>query len=333
MDITKNKIGIVICTLNCRSDLKLCLEGIKKQDYPPENIHIYIADSDSDDGTIELAEQEGCIILRHIKKGYMEGKGFAKSIGVDAALKDKCDYIFTIDSDNSFVEKDFIQKMIAPMESNMEVALSIARMAVVKTDKAINRYCSYVGTDSFAIHKSIDPKLALGEIEGETYLGFKGLYDLYKITLEKYLVVGGYYVCFRRKSLEDIEGYWRDVDNIWKLAEKNMANVAVPHNCHIHHRQAKGFWNHLKKKHKWAMHYLREGGPEKDKERKFDWQADKKEFYLRVLYCLSFFPALFTSIRMLFKYKDVAWLYHAPMCFGTTAAYITAWLNAKFRKV
>jgi len=333
MGITKPKIGIVICTLNCRGDLKICLESIKKQDYPSENVRVYIADSDSDDGTVELAKQEGCTVIEHIKRGYMEGKGFAKSIGVDLALENGCDYIFTIDSDNAFVETDFITKMISPMVSNPEVALSIARMAIVKSDKAINRYCSYVGTDSFAIYKSIDPKITFGEVEGETYLGHSGLYDLYNLTLDNYLVVGGYYVCFRRKTLESIGGYWRDVDNIWKLAEKNMANVAVPHNCHIHHRQAKGLWNHLKKKYKWAKHYVLEGSPDKDKERKFDWMADKDEFYLRVIYCLAFFPALFTSFKMMFKHRDLAWLYHAPMCFGTTTAYIAAWINSKFRKI
>ena len=190
-----------------------------------------------------------------------------------------------------------------------------------------------MGTDSFAAYKSVDPQLALGNLRPETeiYGGqepkSKENYSLYRITRERFLIVGGYYTCFRAAALRSIGGYWRDVDNLWLFTEQAIKGqtgtlFALPHGATIHHLQATGFWNHIKKKVKWGRHYFREGS--KDPERKFQWAGDKKEFYWQVTKCLLFFPALWTSIKMTIKYKDAALLLHAPMTFMTTAAYIWA---------
>jgi len=315
------KVSFVVCTYNCRDMLQACLASIRKQDYNGL-VRIYCPDSNSSDGTLEVIKKYNAILIPNVARGYMEGKGMAKSQGVDMALKDGADYVVTIDSDNELSENDWIKKMIYPMQVDSSISFCICRMKIVPSDKAINRYCSYVGTDSFAVYNSIDPAITLGKIS----LVEKDTYWTYVLTKDNFKIFGGYYVCYRKETLETIGGYYRDVDNGMLMVEKGIAKLGLPKNCHVHHKQATGFWSHLKKKVKWGCWYFKEG----NKDRKFDWNNNPWQFKLNVIKCLLFFPALWTSLRMLVKYKDISWLIHAPMTFGTTMAYIYAFFKVKF---
>jgi len=316
-----SKVSFIVCTLNCKDMLTACLASIRRQDYPRDLVKIYCPDSDSTDGTIEVIKKFGAILIPSVPKGYMEGKGMAKSIGVDRAIKDGADYIVTLDSDNELVEEDWIYKTIYPMEKDKEISFVISRMAVMPYDKVINRYCSYVGTDSFAVYKSLDPLISFGEIP----LIDKGKYKTHRLTKENFKIFGGYACCYRRETLKKIGGYHRDVDNGMLMVEKGIALFGIPNNCHVHHKQAKSFWNHLRKKVKWGVWYFKEG----QKDRKFNWDEDKSEFYWNIIKCLLFVPACWTSLRMLVKYKDSCWLIHPFMSFGTTVAYIVAFGQVK----
>lgn len=316
------KVSFVICTLNCRDYTERCIESIIKQDYPKKNIEIVVVDSYSTDGTIEIAKKYGAKIILTKIRGYMEGKGMPKSIGCEKA---KGDIIITIDSDNALVEKDWIKKMIYPLMSNPEVSFSICRMAVVKTDPLSNQYLSYVGTDPFAIYGSLDSQITLGNIK----LKDMGKYWTYKLTKDNFYVVGGYYVAFKKETLRKIGGYMRDVDNAYILAEMGLGTLAIPKDCHLHHLITDNGWKFIKKKVKWGNYYFKAG---KEK-RIFNWyhgwtgRFGKINFGFQVIKDLLFFPELITSIRMLMKYKNKAWLLHAPMVSGSTIAYIIAFLK------
>jgi len=317
------KISFVICTLNCRDYTKRCIESIWRQDYPKNKIEIIVVDSYSNDGTIEIARKLGAKVILTKIRGYMEGKGMPKSIGCQKA---KGDFIVTIDSDNALVEKDWIKKMIYPLTNNKNISLAIGRMAVVKSDVVVNQYLSLVGTDPFAIYGSIDPQISLGNLN----LKNNGRYYTYNLTPSNLFILGGYGIMHKREALKSIGGYHRDVDNIYLLAKKNKANIAIVKNAHLHHLIATGVSDFLRKKLKWGKFYFNDKS-----QREFKWNQGlfgrfgKIRFVYEVLKDLSFFPEFLVSLKMFFREKEKAWLYHAPMTFATTLAYIIAYIKSK----
>ncbi len=318
------KVSFVICTLNCKKDLERCLKSIKKQDYPKKNVEIIVVDSYSNDGTLDIAKKFGAKIVLTKIRGYMEGKGMPKSIGCN---KSNGDIIITIDSDNALVEKDWIKKMTFPLIMDKEVSFSICRMLVSRSDPLSNQYLSYVGTDPFAIYNSLDPQITFGNIN----LKDKGKYWTYKLTEKNFYVVGGYYVAFKKEILKKIGGYMRDVDNAYILAKMGIGTLAIPKNCHIHHLITKNSWKFIKKKIKWGSYYFKSG----KEERVFEWyngwggRFGKINFIYHVIKNLLFIPELIISIKMLVKYRNKCWLIHSPMVFGTTLAYIIAFIKTK----
>ncbi len=317
------KVSFVICTLNCRDYLERCLKSIWEQDYPKNKIELIVVDSYSTDGTIEIARILGAKVILTKIRGYMEGKGMPKSIGCSKA---KGDIIVTIDSDNALVEKDWIKKMIYPLIINKDISLAIGRMAVVKSDPAVNQYLSLVGTDPFAIYGSIDPQISLDNLN----LKDNGRYYTYNLNLNNLLILGGYGIAYKRETLKSIGGYHRDVDNIYLLAKKNKANIAIVKDAHLHHLITTGIFDFLRKKIKWGKFYFND-----KTKREFKWNRGafgrfgKIRFLYEVIKDLIFFPELFVSLKMFINTKEKAWLYHAPMTFATTLAYIIAYIKSK----
>lgn len=318
------KVSFVICTLNCKDYAERCFKSIRKQDYPQKKVEIVVVDSYSDDGTIEVAKKHGAKIILTKIRGYMEGKGMPKAIGVE---KSKGEIIFTIDSDNALVEKDWIQKMVYPLMNNEEVDYCICRQKVVKSDPLVNQYLSLVGTDPFAIYSSVDPQISLGNLK----LKDMGEYYIFENKKKDFYITGGYYIGIRAKTIKEIGGYVRDVDNAFKLAKKGQAIIAIPKKAHVHHLISKGFIDFFKKKVKWGRYYVNNPNLERD----FKWSEGyfgkfgKLRFIYEVIRNLLFFPAFFVSLKMLIKRGEKAWILHAPMKFSTTIAYIYAYFKRK----
>lgn len=317
-------VSFVICTLNCREYAKRCLQSIRKQNYPQNKVEIVVVDSYSTDGTIEVAKELGAKVILTKIRGYMEGKGMPKSIGCDKA---KGDIIFTIDSDNFLVEKDWIRQMIYPLLTNPDIDYCICRMQMVKSDSLTNQYLSMVGTDPFAIYTSLDPKISMKLVN----LKDNKKYWIYNNKLNNFLITGGYYLAFKKSTIKSIGGYSRDVDVAHTLASKKEGSfIAIPKKAHLHHLITTGFWDFFRKKMKWGRYYFTSGNVE----RQFSWannNSKKLRFIFEVTKNLTFiFPLLF-SIYLTLRDNRPVWLIHAPMKFATTLAYIWAYLQVKFK--
>jgi glycosyltransferase involved in cell wall biosynthesis len=316
-------VSIVICTLNCRDYTRRCLESIRAQDYPQEKIEIVIVDSYSTDGTIEVARELGARVILTEIRGYMEGKGMPKSIGCNSA---KGDIIITIDSDNAMVEKTWLRNMVRPLMTDPSVNICICRQWIDKNDPLINRYVSLIGTDPFASYCSVDSQLALKRLP----LVDQGDYYTYRITADNFFILGGYYLTFRRSTLEEIGGYTRDVDVITELARRGKANVAIVKNTHLHHLITRSTRDFFRKKLKWGTYYF----SNKDPHRTHKW-ADgvkgKTQFAYQVVKKLLFVPALIESFWLVIRDREKAWLLHAPITWLTTSAYILAFFKVKGR--
>jgi glycosyltransferase involved in cell wall biosynthesis len=108
------RISVLIPTLNSSKTLGFCLDSLKEQEYPKENLEIVFADGGSVDATRTLIEEfrknsswsRVAVIDNPLKTGEA-----GKAVALKAATGDICAFI---DSDNILVGSDWLCRMVAP---------------------------------------------------------------------------------------------------------------------------------------------------------------------------------------------------------------------------
>lgn len=105
-------LSIIIPTKNEEKNLPILLSHIKKQDF--SDYEIIIADAGSQDKTVEIAQNFGCIII----KGGLPAKG--RNEGAKAA---RGDIFLFMDADNIFLPEGFLRELLQKFkERNLDVA-------------------------------------------------------------------------------------------------------------------------------------------------------------------------------------------------------------------
>ena len=116
-------------------------DNVQKQSYPQDKIEIVLADFYSEDNTYEVAQKNGCIILRD----HNPDMEYRRTL----ALKNcSGEYIFIADDDNFFVNPDLIKNMVTVIEDEDASAVECVWEYYDKKDYATNRYCSLLNLDS-----------------------------------------------------------------------------------------------------------------------------------------------------------------------------------------
>ena len=186
------KISIVICTYNDKNLVKRCLDSIFSQSY--KNFEIICVDGGSKDGTLELLKKHKVKIINN-KKRFPEGPGMGKSQG---AIKAKGEIIAFIDQDNKLIGNNCLKELVFPLINDKEIFGVACKLYINKNDNITNRYLSYVGTDPFAVYRSLEGRMALNRIK----LKDKGRYYTYYIKLP---------------FLPSLLQFWRVREQIWSV--------------------------------------------------------------------------------------------------------------------
>jgi glycosyltransferase involved in cell wall biosynthesis len=94
-------LSIIIPTLNEEEYLPILLKEIKKQNF--KDLEIIVADGGSNDKTVEIAKQFGCIITKggNPAQGRNEGAKIAKG-----------DVFLFMDADNIYLPDNFLEKLL-----------------------------------------------------------------------------------------------------------------------------------------------------------------------------------------------------------------------------
>lgn len=140
----KKKISIIIPVFNGENRLPLCLDSIKKQDFPSEQLEIIIVDDDSTDKTVEIAKKYGCKVIRNGAHNPERGK----SIGIENS---DSEYLFFIDDDNIIPSKHMLSKLYKAVENENCIGGQVAKFKYSKYSSIPDRYMALFGCGDPAV--------------------------------------------------------------------------------------------------------------------------------------------------------------------------------------
>ncbi len=125
-------ISVVIPTLNCEAELRNLLMSIGRQRYGGK-IEIIVVDGNSTDGTIEVAESFGAIVI--------EAPGSTINEALLIGLKEASgQFLWKLDSDNEILEWDAAELLVAPFLVFENLDVTFPQLVVSKTAKSYERW-------------------------------------------------------------------------------------------------------------------------------------------------------------------------------------------------
>lgn len=315
-------ISFIIPTYNGKELVKKCLDSIFSLEYDGK-IEVIIMDGGSTDGNLELVKKYP-VRLYHNKKRFPEGKGMGKDQAFRLA---KNEIVAFVDQDNELIGKDWLKEMVKPFLNEKDLAGVACKLYVDKKDSLTNQYLSLIGTDPFAVYRSLEGKLGLNKID----LIDGGDYFLYKYDANDYLCAGGNCFLYLRKDLKKIGGYSQDVEVIYKLAKKGLNKIAIPKLPRTHHKTINSFISFLIKRFKWGWHYAFRN----ISNREYSWMPKSfREWGFLTCYILEnllIIPNLFVAIRRYIKTGEKAWILHPFAMFFVTLFYCIIGVISKLR--
>ena len=121
-----NRYAFLIAARNEQAVIENLLNSIKAQDYPSENIDIYVVADNCTDSTAQIAKQSGASVLERYNTEYV-GKGYALNFLLKSISNEKgilyYDAYFIFDADN-VLEKNYVSEMDKAFSSGARVVTS-----------------------------------------------------------------------------------------------------------------------------------------------------------------------------------------------------------------
>src|SRR3990167_5826035 len=134
-------ISVILATYNSGDSIRECLDSLFFQDYPKEKIELIIADGGSKDNTLNIISnyKHKLIKIPEDKQEAEYNKGVALSFA-------KNELLLFIDHDNVLPHKNWLKKMIKPLEENKEITgVEVLRFAYRRSDNILDRYFALLG--------------------------------------------------------------------------------------------------------------------------------------------------------------------------------------------
>jgi len=324
-------VSFVIPTLNSGKTLAACLRAIALQTVPRDQYEIVLADAGSTDATREIAR--ACGVDRIVENPLKTGEA-GKAAGIKASAGR---LIALVDSDNILPDPEWLARMTAPFNDPEIVASEPIAYTVRKTDPALTRYFALLGmNDPLCLFtKNYD---RLSAVTG-TWTGLEvrqeDIGDYLKLTLSERSLptIGANGFVFRRSLLDHVawEPYFFDIDVMHQAVRAGFPHVAKVKTgiVHLYCERLSEFARKQQRRIRDFLYYSQE------KQRTYPWDSQKKSGI--VLFCLEtalVFPLVYQMARGFLRKRDLAWLYHIPVCWITLWLYGTATLRkaAGFRQ-
>lgn len=326
--MSKPTVSFIIPTLNAEKVLVKCLDSIKKQHYPKNEIEIIIADGGSIDKTLKTAKKYNSIIVKNPLKTAEAGK----AVGIKHASGK---YIALIDSDNILPSKNWLNKMVNPLKGDKRIIGSEPwKFTYRKNAGFIERYSALIGAN--------DPyAFILGIYDRKNYINNKwtGLkinqidkkqYILVKLQPDAFIpTIGANGTIFRASFLKENlkSDYLFDIDIISQVLQKTkkpiyFAKVKIGIIHTFCETSIKKFIR--KQKRRLVDYYFY------NKLRQYNWdQTNKSGIFKFLVYTLLIIPILKDIVKGYLHKPDNAWLFHPVACYITLFTYSTTFIKNK----
>lgn len=315
----ENKFSFVIPTYNASLHIKRCLESIRGQDYPQENIEIIIADGGSSDNTLYMVKEFGCVVLNNPKKLAEYGV----QLGVENATGN---LIVVFAADNELVGLDWAKKVSEVFTNDPKISALWGRLASGKDDAALNKYFELIQSDplNWFLNNNLQKYLKKADTAGFNCFVFE-------VDPKLPLVWGANGLVYRRERIKGIwqqQGYLGDNDAFQYMLEQGFNKVAYFNSAFVYHHHVARLSDWVKKwKRNFCEHFL-----SKQETRNMRW-VFSGNFKLRLFFwsIYSSIPvfSFMHSVYLALRDKNFYWLYHSVVTFMQFFTYFFLMLNFK----
>ncbi len=321
-------VSIIIPVYNSEKSIALCLDGVRKQNYPKEKIETIIVDAGSTDKTIEIIKKyEVTQILSNPLKTGEAGK----SVGVENAHNE---IVALIDSDNIIDEPNWLERMVQPF-ADSEIGGSEPWIYTYRsTDPLITRYCALLGmNDPLCFYLGNYDRVS--QVNGrwtDLQIPTEDKGEYLKVNLENQIIyptIGANGFLVRRALLlkTHFTPYLFDIDIVSELVPLGYTKYAKVKNgiVHLYAKNLRDFARKQKRRVKDFLYY------QDKKQRYYPWdKISKMKIVKFVIYTVLVVPLVIDIIRGYLRISDRAWWFHIPACWTTLLVYGTTRILALF---
>ncbi|MFA4827219.1 MAG: glycosyltransferase family 2 protein [Candidatus Shapirobacteria bacterium] len=317
-------VSFITPTLNAGKVLKDCLQSISLQTI--KDYEIIIADGGSTDNTLIVAKNFKAKIFKNPLKTGEAGK----AVGIRHA---KGKYLVFLDSDNLLPSKNWLKKMLLPLQKDPQIIGSEPISFTYRRDAGFTeRYSALIGAnDPYAYISGIYDRYSY--LSGK-WTGLKietqDFPNYLKIKLnpnELLPTIGANGAIFRHDFLKNyFKGdYFFDIDIITSVIHQThqplyFAKVKVGI---IHTFCESSIKKFIRKQKRRIVDFY-----QFQNIRQFNWQKNNRSATVKFsLYTITLIPPIFDSFRGYLKKPDFAWFFHPLACLISFFVYFSATLK------
>lgn len=315
-------ISVVIATYNSEKTIEQCLASVRGQNYPQENIEIFLADGDSMDRTLEIVKKFKVHIL-HIDSKKQSAE-YNKGVAVRKA---HAELLLMIDHDNVLPHTNWLKKMVKPLIDNKAVVgVETLRYHYDPKASLLDRYFALFGAgDPLAFYLGKADRLSFLYDTYSLYGKAKdfGEYYLVQFNPEHISTLGANGFVIRREllvknALVDADHFFHIDVNV-DLIRKGFNTYVFVKDDIIHLTGYKNISSFLyRRKLFMEQFYIKTR-----KERRYSIYTHNDIFRLMlfILYAITFIKPFFDAARGYLKIRDAAWFLHPFLCFSLLTIY------------
>ena len=296
-------ISIIIPTLNASALLENCLQSINCQTYPRERYEILLADGGSKDGTQEIGQKFGAMVIDDRASKNMEE---SKRVALAQA---RGEFILFVDADNELTHPDYLKLAVDALTANPQ-ALGVE--ANYPPSAKMTSLCAYLThllhiSDPLCWLMAVNPVLVARDGKVERWTLPEGSYS-YPLGANGFL--------FRKADLDAVKAdeKFQDTHVAMFLMRTGKREWLRIRGRGVHHYYITTLWNFVQKRRRATVHFLRvqETMP-------VNWMKEKPPLplWLAGIYCATFVGPLWHTVRGLLRDHDVRWLWHVPASLGS----------------
>ena len=295
-------VTIVIPTLNGGELLRRCLESIRAQHFPPEDVEVLLMDGGSTDGSRELAATYGCEVVDNPLKLAEPGV----KLGMQRA---RHDIRVVMAADNGFPTGDWLARLVETFERTGARGV-YTHVADAPIDGSFCRYFNHLHADPFnwfvfrrGTHPARFPHPVIDR--GEHFV----VRDLRAGEPPLLALAQGFAI---RGALPEGENLQDDILPLWQLIDAGEPFAYV--DAGVLHHTVEGFRDFLGKYRRRSRAALAAGDAAYKQRHARLTRAQRVRRLLFPVYALTLAGPLIDALRWAVRDRDATWLWHAVAC-------------------